>query len=316
MSDFASFKKNSKTAAATLATRLEKVAKGGGENSYKDDRFWQPEVDKTGNGYAVIRFLPAPPKEDLPWVRVFSHGFQKTKGIGPWFIENCPTTIGQKCPVCEANNELWASGAEDDKNIARNRKRKLSYISNIMVIEDPVNPANNGKVFLYRYGKKIFDKINDKINPQYKDEDPINPFDFWQGANFKIKIRNVEDYRNYDKSEFSAPSPLLEGKDKELEALWKTEYSLQEFVKPDQFKSYGELKTKLHFVLNGSSSDRAENMQPDEDEDAPAKSDFKPKFPSKEPKAPGREAKPKNEKPLDEESDDAMAYFKSLAEED
>ena len=188
MSDFASFKKSSKNASQTLATQLEKVAKGGGENSYKDDRFWQPEVDKTGNGYAVIRFLAAPPSEDLPWVRVFSHGFQSKGG---WYIENCPTTIGQKCPVCEANNELWNSGDDADKDIARQRKRKLSYISNIMVIEDPVNPTNNGKVFLFRYGKKIFDKINDKMNPQYKDEDPVNPFDFWQGANFKLKIRNT-----------------------------------------------------------------------------------------------------------------------------
>jgi hypothetical protein len=310
MSDFASFKKNSKTAAATLASQLEKVAKGGGENSYKDDRFWQPEVDKTGNGYAVIRFLPAPPNEDLPWVRVFSHGFQ---GKGGWFIENCPTTIGQKCPICEANNELWNSGVEDDKNIARNRKRKLSYISNIMVIDDPTNPANNGKVFLYRYGKKIFDKINDKMNPEYKDEDAVNPFDFWQGANFKIKIRNVEGYRNYDKSEFSASSLLLDGKDKDLEALWKTEHSLQEFVKPDQFKPYGELKTKFQSVINGSGTDKAENMKLDEDEDAPK--DFKPKFPAKEAKSPGREQKPKMEESSDDDND-ALSYFNRLVEED
>jgi hypothetical protein len=311
MSDFASFKKNSKTAAATLASQLEKIAKGGGENSYKDDRFWQPEVDKTGNGYAVIRFLPAPPNEDLPWVRVFSHGFQ---GKGGWFIENCPTTIGQKCPICEANNELWNSGVEDDKNIARNRKRKLSYISNIMVIDDPTNPANNGKVFLYRYGKKIFDKINDKMNPEYKDEDPVNPFDFWQGANFKIKIRNVEGYRNYDKSEFSASSLLLDGKDKDLEALWKTEHSLQEFVKPDQFKPYGELKTKFHSVLNGSGSDKAENMKLDEEE-VPQKK-FSPKFKEEEPKPVGRQQKPKNETPVEDEDGDAMSYFNRLIDED
>lgn len=310
MSDFASFKKSSKNASQTLATQLEKVAKGGGENSYKDDRFWQPEVDKTGNGYAVIRFLAAPPNEDLPWVRVFSHGFQSKGG---WYIENCPTTIGQKCPVCEANNELWNSGDDADKDIARQRKRKLSYISNIMVIDDPVNPANNGKIFLFRYGKKIFDKINDKMNPQYKDEDPVNPFDFWQGANFKLKIRNVEGYRNYDKSEFSASSPLLDGNDKELEALWRKEYSLQEFVKPDQFKSHGELRAKFQSVINGSSSQKAENMDLSEEEDAPPQKKFTPKFPAAEAKSPGRQVKAKSEESGDD--DDALDYFKRLADE-
>lgn len=310
MSDFASFKKSSKNASQTLATQLEKVAKGGGENSYKDDRFWQPEVDKTGNGYAVIRFLAAPPNEDLPWVRVFSHGFQSKGG---WYIENCPTTIGQKCPVCEANNELWNSGDDADKDIARQRKRKLSYISNVMVIDDPVNPANNGKIFLFRYGKKIFDKINDKMNPQYKDEDPVNPFDFWQGANFKLKIRNVEGYRNYDKSEFSASSPLLDGNDKELEALWRKEYSLQEFVKPDQFKSHGELRAKFQSVINGSSSQKAENMDLSEEEDAPPQKKFTPKFPAAEAKSPGRQVKAKSEESGDD--DDALDYFKRLADE-
>ena len=310
MSDFASFKKSSKNASQTLATQLEKVAKGGGENSYKDDRFWQPEVDKTGNGYAVIRFLAAPPSEDLPWVRVFSHGFQSKGG---WYIENCPTTIGQKCPVCEANNELWNSGDDADKDIARQRKRKLSYISNVMVIDDPVNPANNGKIFLFRYGKKIFDKINDKMNPQYKDEDPVNPFDFWQGANFKLKIRNVEGYRNYDKSEFSASSPLLDGNDKELEALWRKEYSLQEFVKPDQFKSHGELRAKFQSVINGSSSQKAENMDLSEEEDAPPQKKFTPKFPAAEAKSPGRQVKAKSEESGDD--DDALDYFKRLADE-
>jgi len=312
MSDFASFKKSSKNNLGKIAKELEKVTKGGGENSYKDDRLWQPEVDKTGNGYAVIRFLPAPPNEDLPWVRVFSHGFQAKGG---WYIENCPTTIGQKCPVCEANNELWNSGNDDDKNIARDRKRKLSYISNVLVIEDPVNPANNGKVFLYRYGKKIFDKINDKMNPQYKDEDAVNPFDFWQGANFKIKIRNVDGYRNYDKSEFSASSPLLDGDDKALEALWRKEYSLLDFVKPDQFKAYGELKTKFQSVINGSQSQKAEDMDISEEEEDVSEKKFTPKFPTAEAKAPGREAKPKTKVSEDDDEDDALSYFKKLANE-
>lgn len=310
--DFASMKKNSKNASNLLAKELEKVTKGGGENSYKDDRMWQPEVDKTGNGYAVIRFLPAPPSEDLPWVRVFSHGFQSKGG---WYIENCPTTIGQKCPVCEANNELWNSGNDDDKNIARDRKRKLSYISNILVVDDPVNPANNGKIFLYRYGKKIFDKINDKMNPQYKDEDLVNPFDFWQGANFKIKIRNVDGYRNYDKSEFSAASPLLDGDEKALEALWRKEYPLQDFVKADQFKQYGELKTKFQSVINGSSTAKAEDMNISEEEEETPQKKFTPKFPVAEAKSPGREAKPKSKTEDSDEDDDALDYFKRLANE-
>lgn len=309
MSDFASFKKSSKSNLGKIAKELEKVTKGGGENSYKDDRFWKAEVDKSGNGYAVIRFLPAPVNEDLPWVRVFSHGFQSKGG---WFIENCPTTIGGKCPVCEANNELWNSGNDDDKNIARDRKRKLSYVSNVLVIDDPSNPANNGKVFLFRYGKKIFDKVNDKMNPQYKDEDAVNPFDFWQGANFKLKIRNVEGYTNYDKSEFSASAPLLEGNDKELEALWRKEYSLLEFVKPDQFKPHAELKTKFQSVVNGSTSAKAENMDLSEEDEVPQKK-FTPKFPEAQPKSVGRTSKPTNEEGGEE--DDALDYFRKLAQE-
>lgn len=312
MSDFASFKKSSKNNLGKIAKELEKVTKGG-ENSYKDDRFWQPEVDKTGNGYAVIRFLPSPPGEDLPWVRVFNHGFQ---GKGGWYIENCPTTIGQKCPVCEANNELWNSGDDADKDIARQRKRKLSYISNIMVVDDPSNPANNGKVFLFRYGKKIFDKVNDKMNPQYKDEDPVNPFDFWQGANFKLKIRNVENYRNYDKSEFSAPSPLLDGNDKELEALWRKEYPLQEFIKPDQFKSHAELKTKFQSVILGSSSQKAEDMELSEEEEDTTQKKFTPKFPAAEAKSPGRQAKSKSEVSEEDEDEDFLEKFKRLANDE
>ena len=310
MSDsFSGLKKSSKTDVSKIAKELDKVVKGASDNSYKDDRFWKAEVDKTGNGYAAIRFLPAPPNEDLPWVRIFSHGFQSKGG---WYIENCPTTVGGKCPVCEANNELWNSGVEDDKNIARDRKRKLSYISNILVVDDPTNPANNGKTFLFRYGKKIFDKINDKMNPQYKDEDAVNPFDFWQGANFKLKIRNVEGYTNYDKSEFSASAPLLEGNDKALEELWRKEYSLTEFVKPDQFKPHAELRAKFQSVVNGSVTQKAENMDLDA-EDSVSQKKFTPKFPAAEAKNPGRSAKPKEDSG---DEDDALAFFKGLAGED
>jgi hypothetical protein len=212
------------------------------KESYKDDRIWKPGIDKAGNGYAVIRFLPEIAGEDTPFVSVYSHAF---KGKGGWLFENCPTTLGEKCPVCEANTELWNSGIEDDKNIARNRKRKLTYISNILVLEDPANPENKGKVFLYQYGTKIFQKIQGLAHPEYQDETAVDPFNFWTGADFKIKIRNVGGYVNYDRSEFAAPAPLLGGDDKKLEELWKKQYALKEFTDKSQFKSYDELKARL-----------------------------------------------------------------------
>ncbi len=216
--------------------------------SYQDDRFWKPERDKSDNGFAVIRFLPPVDGEDAPWVRMFSHGF---KGKGGWYIENCPTTIGRKCPLCEANSELWNSGLESDKDIARNRKRRLNYISNILVVSDPKNPENEGKVFLYKYGKKIFDKIMESLKPEFEDEEPVNPFDFWKGANFKLKIRKVAGFINYDKSEFDSVTPLMDGDDDKLEEMWKMQYPLQPLVADDQFKSYDELKARLMTVLGG-----------------------------------------------------------------
>ena len=200
---FSQLKKKSQANIDALSREIDKISKG--SESYKDDRFWAPERDKSGNGYAVIRLLPPSDGEDLPWARMFSHGFQ---GKGGWFIENCPTTLGLPCPVCEGNNELWNSGVESDKEIARNRKRKLSYISNIYVVSDPANKQNEGKVFLYKYGKKIFDKISEKMKPQFEDESPMNPFDYWVGANFKLKIRTVQGYVNYDKSEFDTPRSI------------------------------------------------------------------------------------------------------------
>jgi len=218
------------------------------ETSSKEDNFWKPEVDKVGNGYAVIRFLPQPSVDGddaLPWVKVFNHGFQ---GPGGWYIENSLTTLGQKDPVSEYNTQLWNSGVEANKDVARKQKRRLSYIANIYVIEDSKNPQNEGKIFLYKFGKKIFDKINEAMNPAFEDEKPLNPFDMWKGANFKLKIRKVEGYQNYDKSEFESPSVLLNDDDK-LESIWKKEYSLKEFLAPDNFKSYDELKAKLDRVL-------------------------------------------------------------------
>ena len=226
------------------------VPSSNAEAGSKDDtRFWQPEVDKAGNGMAVIRFLPAPAADGddaLPWVRVFNHGFQ---GPGGWYIENSLTTLGQKDPVSEYNSTLWNSGIEANKEIARKQKRRLTYISNILVVSDPKHPENEGQIKLYKYGKKIFDKINETMNPEFPDEKPVNPFDFWEGANFKLKIRQVEGYRNYDKSEFESPTPLFDGDDDKLEALWKKEYSLKEFLDPKHFKSYDVLKAKLDKVL-------------------------------------------------------------------
>ena len=219
--------------------------------SKDDDRFWQPTVDKAGNGTAIIRFLPASPEDgedSLPWVRVFSHGFQ---GPGGWLIDNCLTTLNEKCPVCDHNSVLWNSGVEANKEIVRKQKRKLNYISNILVISDPANPENEGQVKLFKYGKKIFDKISDEMNPEFEDEKAVNPFDFWDGANFKMKIRNVEGYRNYDKSEFADSSSLFGGDDSKIEELWKKEHSLKDCIDPSKFKKYDELKGRLDKVLGG-----------------------------------------------------------------
>lgn len=246
MSSFASLKKQSGNL-DKLAKALEQL--NSSESSSKDDKFWKPEVDKSGNGYAVIRFLPAPPQDGddgLPWVKVFDHGFQ---GPGGWYIENSLTTLNQKDPVSEYNSQLWNSGIEANKEIARKQKRRLSYIANIYVVEDAKHPENNGKVFLFKFGKKIFDKINEAMNPQFEDEKALNPFDMWSGANFKLKIRNVEGYRNYDKSEFDSPDTLGDMSDDELEAIWKKEHSLKDFLDPSNFKTYDELKARLDKVL-------------------------------------------------------------------
>ena len=210
-----------------------------------DDRFWRPELDKSGNGMAVVRFLPAPDGEDLPWARTWNHGFQ---GPGGWYIENSLTTLGQKDPVSEYNSQLWNSGIEANKEIARKQKRRLTYISNVYVIKDPANPQNEGTIRLYKFGKKIWDKLNDKMNPQFEDETPVNPFDLWEGCNFKIKIRKMDGFSNYDKSEFETPSALHEDEAK-MEEIWKGEHSLEEFTDAKNFKSYAELKEKMERVL-------------------------------------------------------------------
>ena len=246
---FEKLKQNRSASIDKLVSAAEKV--GGATKTYGDDRLWAPTVDKAGNGYAVIRFLPAKEGEDLPWVRFWDHGFKGP--TGRWYIENSLTSIGQPDPVSEINSVLWNSGREEDKEIARLRKRRLHYVSNILIVSDPSNPSNEGKVFLFKYGKKIFDKVMDIMQPQFQDEKPINPFDMWTGANFKLKIRQVEGYRNYDKSEFDGVSELYSGDETRLEKVYNSIYSLKDFTDPANYKTYAELKRKLSEVLGEQS---------------------------------------------------------------
>ena len=264
------------------------------KKSYKDERLWKPEVDKSGNGYAVIRFLPAVEGEDMPWAKVWNHAFQGP--TGQWYIENSLTTLGQKDPVSEMNSAYWNTGIESDKEIARKQKRKLQYFSNIYVVSDSKHPENEGKVFLFRYGKKIFDKIMAAMQPEFEDEKAINPFDFWEGANFKLKIRKVAGYWNYDSSDFDNPSTLFDS-DAKIEEVWKKQYPLSEFTATTNFKSYEELKARLDAVLSGSVTvgNVAEQM---EDE------------PMETPKV---DTTPVESTSTQEEEEDTMDYFSKLA---
>ena len=293
---FSDLKKQSRLGSLTskLVAEVEKMStKAGGA----DERLWKPSLDKSGNGYAVIRFLPAPEGEDVPWAKVWSHAFQ---GPGGWYIENSLTTLGSKDPVSEYNRGLWNSGNEADKDTVRKQKRKLSYYSNIYVVKDSTNPENEGGVFLFKYGKKIFEKVQAAMSPEFEDETPINPFDFWQGANFKLKIRKVDGYWNYDKSEFDAVAPLLEDDDA-LEALWKREYSLEDFVKPNEFKSYEDLERRLNQVLKVQPRRVDEEVVDEDDERTPVAV------------AP-RASVTAQSVSTDEDEDDALSYFQKLAE--
>ena len=274
------------------------------KKSYVDDRIWKPVMDKTGNGFAIIRFLPAPKGEELPWAKLWSHAFQGP--TGQWYIENSLTTIGQNDPVSEHNSALWNSGVESDKEIARKQKRKLQYYSNIYVVKDSANPENEGKVFLYRYGKKIFDKIMETMQPAFEDESPINPFDFWEGANFKLKLRKVDGYWNYDKSEFEAPSALFDDDDK-LEELWGKEHSLTAFTDNTNFKSYDELKKRLDVVLSGVTTvgNVTEMTTGESFDDSPETLSV---VDTPEEPAPTVSV-------TEEDDDDTMSYFEKLAEE-
>jgi hypothetical protein len=247
---FANLKSN-RTDVSKLASAAAEMSGGKQtQNKYEDTRFWKPTVDESGNGYAVIRFLPAAEGQELPWVRYFDHFFKGP--TGQWYVEKSLTTLGNNDPVSEYNSRLWNSGIEEDKETARKQKRRLHYVANIMVVNDPSNPANEGKVFLYDFGKKIFDKIMDKMQPEFPGEEPINPFDFWTGADFQLKIRNVAGYRNYDKSEFKASAPLLEADETKLEATYNQLHDVTEFTAPSSYKSYDELKGRLEVVLGQS----------------------------------------------------------------
>ena len=298
---FNELKKKSKNNMTDLIRKMEDQTK---KTDYKDDRFWRPEIDKTGNGFAIIRFLPEVENEDCPWAKVYSHAF---RGPGGWYIETCLTTISQKDPVSELNTQLWNSGVESDKNLARDRKRKLNYTSNIYVVSDPSNPQNEGKVFLYKYGAKIFEKLQEVMKPEFKDEEAINPFDFWKGANFRLKIRKVAGYTNYDKSEFDTSSPLCKGDDAELEKVWKSQYPLTEFTNSSNFKTHQELKDRLYEVLGGDIR-AASNVGYDKTAEDISESDIKEKKPQ------DFKSKKLPEQNVDEETD-ALDYFSKLAEE-
>ena len=294
---FANLKKRRTTDLEKLQSEIEKINKPQNNFNRDDDRFWKAELDKSGSGYAVIRFLPELDDDKTAFVRVFNHGFQ---GPGGWYIENSLTTIGQKDPLSEYNSVLWNSGIEANKEIARKQKRRLTYFSNIYVVEDKANPQNEGKVFIFRFGKKIFDKLTEAMSPEFEDEKALNPFDFWEGANFKLKVRKVDGFWNYDKSEFESPSPMLEGEDGQLEATYKQLYSLTDFLKEDKFKTYEELKTKLHRTLTGS------GVQGTVEKFAPT-----PKAESTTPAA----TAPASSEGVEEE-EDTLSYFAKLADDE
>jgi len=292
-----------KSRAKDLEKLTEQVSKlndkSGEKKSYEDTRFWKPVVDKAGNGMAIIRFLPAAEGEDMPWVQLFSHSFQGP--TGQWYIENSLTTLNKKDPVSEYNTMLWNSGIEADKETARKQKRKLQYIANVYVVKDPSNSDNEGKVFLFKFGKKIFDKLNDLMNPEFEDETPVNPFDLWEGANFKLKIRKVEGYQNYDKSEFESPAALSED-DEELERIWKAQHKLSEFITEGNFKSYDELKTKLNKVLNL-------------EDDVVTEKPSAPVTKKAEKPAEVKKAKTVEDSPPWDDEDGDLSYFEKLAED-
>jgi|TARA_B110000483_G_C18189742_1_gene540431 hypothetical protein len=283
-----------------LIQAAESVGGGGEKKSYADDRIWKPVVDKAGNGYAVLRFLPAAEGAELPWVRYWDHGFKGPTGL--WYIERSLTSIGQNDPVGELNSKLWNTGMDADKDTARTQKRRLHYVANVLVVSNPSNPENEGKVFLYQFGKKIFDKIMDVMQPDFADEEPINPFDMWEGADFKLKIRNVEGYRNYDKSEFAEKRPI-DSEDAKLEAIYGQMYDLNEFQDPKNYKTYSELQTKLHKVLGMEASAGAPSMAQERIINDPVP-------------APEFKSSPMTAEAMSNGEEDTLSYFSKLANDE
>ena len=313
---FANLKSRSMDISKLVTAAAEASGQTTNTNKYQDDRKWKPTVDEQGNGYAVIRFLPATEGQDLPWVRYWDHAFKGP--TGQWYIERSLTTLGQNDPVGELNSRLWNSGIEEDKETARSQKRRLHYVTNIQVINDPSNPSNNGKVFIYEFGKKIFDKIMDMMQPEFPGEQPVNPFDFWAGADFELKIRNVAGYRNYDKSDFKSTSQFLNGDETQLEATYNSLYELNEFVVPNYpnahdanwFKSYDELKAKLETVLGlatGAGSTVKNESLAQTAEAAPFATADEPTIVAAPAPAPAAVAT---------EEDDTLSYFAQMAAED
>ena len=303
---FDALKKNRSSSLDKLNSQLDKMT----TKSYSDPnegKFWKPTRDKAGNGFAIIRFLPAAAGEEMPFVRVWDHGFQGPTGL--WYIENSLTTINQDDPVSEYNSKLWNSGIDSDKDQARKQKRRLKYVANIQVIKDGANPENDGKVFMYQFGKKIFDKLNDLMNPQFEDETPVNPFDLWEGANFRLKIRQFEGYPNYDKSEFDSPSALSDD-DAELERIYNQEHSLQELIDPKNFKSYSELKAKLYRVLAMDEEPSTPSMATDDSDDLDLSNMGNTQAYTPAPSAPA--AEPATSMSMDDDDDD-LSIFKELA---
>lgn len=296
----------------SLTEKLLKEAEKMGSNAVGDNpNIFKLETDKAGNGRAVIRFLPAPPNEDLPFVKLYNHGFQVN---GRWFIENCPTTLGEECCVCASNSTLWNTGLDSDKEIARSRKRKLSYYANVYIVSNPSDPSLEGQVKIFRFGAKVFDKIKSSMKPEFEDDPVIDPFDFWGGANFRLRVKQVAGYPNYDDSVFESPSALLDGDDEKLESLWKTEFSLQELVSREKFKSSEELQKRLDFVLGSKSVVSAIREQEDNLESFSEKYSKEDDIMKELEESYSKSKSNSIEINADEDEEDALAYFSKLAE--
>ena len=296
--NFKDLKKTSSANIDQLITEMDKLSGGG--KSYIDDRYWTLPLDeKTGNATALIRFLPVAKDNNSPWVSLFSHGFQ---GPGGWYIENSLTTLGQPDPVSETNSELWNTGIDANKDIVRKRKRKQHFITNILVVSDPRNPKNEGKVFLYKFGKKIFQKIQDALKPEFETDKPIDVFDLWKGANFRLKVRKVEGYPNYDNSFFEAVSPICEGDEAKMETVWNSEYDLKEIISPKNFKTYDELKTRMNRVLGNTAK-------------AGPTAEAKQTIRESAPKVKAEDAPWAAPEASGDDEDAALAYFKGLADD-